>query len=416
MSIETPVPQGQPLTTADRSSAVAESLRQIARVTRYVDRKKGIRSYQTHVKRDPWIGILFALLFVLPSATSLVYFGLIASDRYVTEFRFAIRPAIGGADKAAGGDKEDVGTNSGVSQAMLTQDTLIASEYISSRPMIEALEKQMPVREMFSRSDIDWFSRFNPEKPMERFVKYWRWRIKPTIDSSSGIIAVTVEAFTPEESYALAKAILAEAERMTNDLSMRSREDALAESRRELGYAEERMAKARVAMRDLRNREGVLDADKANEANLTVISKLRETKINLVVQLNLIAKDLSPDNRRILDLKAQIRDLDENIDRLEHELASQTPERRKVLANAMTQFEALTNERKDAELYYVKVLAASEKARIIAARNIEFFSPIVVPIMPNSADQPKSLLWISATIGGSALAFALAYALRKFST
>ena len=410
MTVEIRNPQGQPLTTADRSAAVADSLRQIARLSRFADRKKGIRSYPSHVKSDPWVPLLFALCFVLPTLVGAIYYGLIASDRYVTEARFALRPAIGAVEKAS---PDSVGTNSGVPHAMVAQDTLITYNYILSRPMIEAISTEMPLRDMFTRPDIDFLSRFNPEKPIEKFLKYWRSRVDVEIEQGSGIMTLTVNAFDPAESLAVTQAILRESERMVNALSTAARNDALAESNRELKLAEERLTKIRVATRDLRNREGVLDAQKTNDANLKVIGELRSARINLSVQLTLSQRDLGPESRRILDLKTQIKDLDDNIARIERQSASQDPEQKRLLSDALTRFETLENERKDAEKYYAKVLAASERARIIAARQIEFFSLVVQPVQAQSAQQPRALLMISLIAAGGAVLFAGALFARK---
>ena len=237
--------------------------------------------------------------------------------------------------------------------------------------------------------------------------------MKVAIDQGSGIISLTVDAFAAEESLALAQAIMLESERMVNELSLKSRDDALGESRRELTLAEERMSRVRFAMRDLRNSEGVLDAQKSNETNLKVIGELRKARIELSVQLTLLSRDMGPDTRRIQDMKTQIKDLDENIDKIERGLASQDPERRRVLANAMTRFEAYDNERKDAEKYYAKVLAAYEKARIIASRQIEFFSPVVQPVLAESAEQPRRVLLFSLFAAGSMVLFAAMMIVRR---
>ncbi|KAB1075104.1 capsule biosynthesis protein [Methylobacterium planeticum] len=410
MTVEIRNPQGQPLTTADRSAAVADSLRQIARLSRFADRKKGIRSYPSHVKSDPWVPLLFLLCFVLPTLVGAVYYGLIASDRYVTEARFALRPAIGSVEKAS---PDSVGTNSGVPHSMVAQDTLITYNYILSRPMVEAVSAELPLREMFTRPETDFLSRFNPDKPIEKFLKYWRNRVDVEIEQGSGIMTLTVNAFDPAESLAITQAVLRESERMVNALSTAARNDALAESNRELKLAEERLTAIRVATRDLRNREGVLDAQKTNDANLKVISELRTARINLSVQLTLSQRDLGPESRRILDLKTQIKDLDDNIARIERQSASQDPEQKRLLSDALTRFETLENERKDAEKYYAKVLAASERARIIAARQIEFFSLVVQPVQAQSAQQPRALLMISLIAAGAAVLFAGALFARK---
>ncbi len=410
MNVEIRNPQGQPLTTADKSNAVAESLRQFARMSRFADRRKGIRSYQSHVKRDPWLPVLFVVCFVLPTLMGAVYYGLIASDRYVTEAHFAIRPALGGAEKA---NPDSVGTNSGVPKELIAQDTLITYQYVLSRPMLETLEKELPLRAWFSRDSIDALSRFNPEKPIEKFLKYWQERVAISVESGSGIMVLTVNAFDPQESFTLIQAILKEAEAVVNRLSLNARTDAVAESNRELKLAEERMRKVRLEVRDLRNRDGVLDAQKTNEANLKTIGELRSTRIEKSIQLSIAQRDLGPSSNRIIELKTQIRDLDENIARIERQSASQDAEQKRVLADALTRFEALDNERKNAEKYYAMVLAANERARIIASRQIEFFSLIVPPVLAESATQPRRLLMICIVAAGSAVLFAGAMLARK---
>lgn len=411
MSTEISTPSGAPLTTGERSTAVAESLKRFARVARQSDRKKGIRAYRTHVKRDPVIPLLFLLVFVLPTATAAGYFFLVASDRYVTEARFALRPALGNVDKV---ESEKTGTNSSLPNQMIAQDTLITTNYIDSRQMVETLERQMPVREMFTRDDIDYFSRGPQNGPIERFMRYWPKRVTTSTDSHSGIVTLTVSAFDPNESYRLAQAILAESERKVNELSVKARNAALDETTRELALAEERMIKTRIAVRELRNSGGVLDAAATNTTNLTMISELRKQRINLAVQLTLGLRDLAPDTRPIRDLKTQIRDIDDNIEKIERQTASTDPNQRKVLSDLLGQFEAYDNQRKEAEAYYGRVLAANEAARIIATRQIEFFTPVVEPIVPISSIEPRSTLWTSVTALAAMILFGLSVAIRKY--
>jgi capsular polysaccharide transport system permease protein len=410
MNMEIRKAEGQPVTTADRQQAITESLRQIARMSRFVDRKKGIRSFQTSAKSDPWVPILFVLCFVLPTLVGAVYFGLIASDRYVTEARFAIRQAIGASEKGSGGS--DASSSDGAGQ-MVSQDRLITREYILSRPMLETLEAQLPLRAWFSSENIDYFSRFDAEKPIEKFLRYWKRRVSISAEPSSGIMSVSVEAFDPDQSLAIAQAVMKEAERMVNDLTAKARAEAVAESMRELTLAGEQMSKIRIAMRDLRNRQGVVDAHKANDVNLKIIAELRASRITLASQLAIGQRDLGPDSRRILDFKQQIKELDDNIARIERQSAGSDPEQKQLLSDALIRFEALENDRKNAEKYYQQVLMASERARIIAARQIEFFSPIVQPVRAESALEPRRMLMISLITLGSGVLFGAAMFARK---
>ncbi|MDP4022588.1 capsule biosynthesis protein [Methylobacterium sp. NEAU 140] len=410
MNMEIRKVEGQPLTTADRQKAITESLRQIARTSRFADRKKGIRSYQTQAKNDPWVPILFLVCFVLPTLAGLAYYGFIASDRYVSEARFAIRPAIGSSDKSTA---EMAGGTSSSSNPMVAQDTQITYEYILSRPMLEAITAQLPIRDWYSRDSIDYFSRFDPEKPIEKFLRYWKRMVGVEIEPNSSIMSVTVAAFDANEALAIAQAVMKEAERMVNDLSVTSRNDALSESTRELKRAEERMTKVRLEMRDLRNREGILDAQKTNDVNIKMVSEMRAARINLAVQLAIGQRDLGPDHRRIIDIKQQIKDIDDNIARIEKASTSQSADEKRLLSDALTRFEALETERKNAEKHYQQVIAAYERARIISARQIEFFSPIVQPVKAESSTEPRRLLMIGLITAGAAALFGAAVFARK---
>ncbi|MDP4023885.1 capsule biosynthesis protein [Methylobacterium sp. NEAU 140] len=410
MNMEVREPRGRAISPAHRQGVILEQLRQLADLTRFADRKTGIRSYQSHVRSDPWLPILFIVCFVLPTLLGAVYYGLIASDQYVTEAQFAIRPAVGSADKAT---PDAIGTNAGTPNPMIAQDTLITYEYIRSQPMLEAITAKLPIREWYGRDSIDYFSRFDPEKPIEKFQRYWRRRVDADVESQSGVMSLTVSAFDPAEALAIAQAVMKEAERMVNSLSANARNDALAESARELTIAQERVTKVEREMRDLRNQDGVLDAKKENEATIKLVGELRAARINLAVQLAIGQRDLGPEARRIVDIKQQIRDLDANIARIEKTSASQDPEQKRLLSDALTRSEALEHKRKVAEKYLEQVRAAHERARILAARQVEYFSSIVEPVKAESSTEPRRLLMISLITAGSAVLFAATIFARK---
>ncbi|WP_348645014.1 capsule biosynthesis protein [Methylobacterium sp. WL18] len=390
--------------------AIAKTLKGTARIPRLGDRSAGIRSYQSHIKSDPWLGIMFAICFVVPTLMGTLYYGLIASDRFVTEAQFAVRPAVGTADKAT---PDMVGTNAGVTTPLLAQDSLITLEYIHSRPMLEAIESQLPILTWFSRDDIDYFSRLDPSKPTERVLRYWKKRVSIDIESSTGVMSLSVEAFDAAESLAITQAVMSEAERMLNSLSLNARQDAVSDSVQELKLADERVSKLSSALTDLRNREGVLSAQKSSEANLALAGQLRASRINLAVQLAIGQRDLGPEARRIVDIKQQIRDLDDNIARIERESTSRDPEQKRILSGALTQFETLENARKNAEKYREDVRKAYERARILAARKVEFLSPVVQPVKAESSTEPRRAMMMSLVSAGAAVFFAISAFVRK---
>jgi capsular polysaccharide transport system permease protein len=410
MNMEARNISGQPVASPKKHQTIARVLRRVPSVSSLNGRKTGVTSYQSHVKNDPWILILFVVCFVVPTLAGAFYYGLVASDRYVTETKFAIRPSVGTADKAT---PDAVGTSVGVVSSTIAQDTLITQEYILSRPMLEKIEAQLPVREWFGRDSIDFMSRFDPEKPIEKALRYWKRRVSIDVESASGIMSLEVEAFDPEESLAIARAILNESEQMLNDLSMRARQDALAESGRELKIAEDRVAKLETAQTDLRNREGVLDAQKSNETNLKLVSELRTARINLAVQLAIGQRDLGPEARRIIDIKQQMKDIDDNIARIGRQSTGMDPNQKRQLASALTRFEALEHARKEAEKYAEEVRKSYDRARILVSRQAQFLNLITVPVKADSATEPRRVLMISLISAGSIVFFAAAMFARK---
>ena len=126
--------------------------------------------------------------------------------------------------------------------------------------MVENIENDINLRQIFSREGIDHISRFNPNKPIEALVRYWRKRVDTHYERMSGIITLEVRAFTPEDSLRLAEKILAQCEKLVNDLSQRSRRDALKQAKLELQRAEVQLKGATAEMREAQNSQGVLDA------------------------------------------------------------------------------------------------------------------------------------------------------------
>jgi capsular polysaccharide transport system permease protein len=246
----------------------------------------------------------FVALVVVPLLGASIYWGLIASRQYATETKFALRSSESGAFAALGlGNNDD----------KQFQDSEVISKYILSRSMIESLESKIGIKEIFSKGD--YFSRFDPEDPIEYLEKYWKKRVDSSVDMMSGIISVRVRAFTPEDSLAVTQNIIDLSEKLVNELSTRSRRDALAQARAELTRAEERLKTATTNMRDARNTECVIDAPAAAEAISKIVTQLKlelsKTEESLALQSSAAAMD-SPQvrllNARIESLNRQIAD------------------------------------------------------------------------------------------------------------
>jgi len=86
--------------------------------------------------------VLFVAVFILPTLLAAIYFGLIASDRYISEARFIVRSADKPASQGAAAYLQDFG----ITRA--NDDAFAIADYIHSRDVMQAIEKQCELSEL----------------------------------------------------------------------------------------------------------------------------------------------------------------------------------------------------------------------------------------------------------------------------
>ena len=117
---------------------------------------------------------LFLSSVLLPTAVAAVYYGLIASDTFVSESRFVVRspqrPQLSGLGAILQGG----------GFARSQDDTYSVHDYVLSRDALAELEKKLNLRQVFSAESIDPFNRFTAlewDLSFESFYKYYRKRV-----------------------------------------------------------------------------------------------------------------------------------------------------------------------------------------------------------------------------------------------
>lgn len=347
----------------------------------------------------------FFAFVALPLLVASLYWGVIASKQYVTEAKFALRSAESSSLTALG-----VGGQGG----QQIQDSQVVVKYILSRGMVDTLDKKLDLRSKFSRPGIDYFSRFDAEDPIETLEKYWRKRVEASVDIMSGIISVHVRSFTPEDSLLITQSIIELSEKLVNELSTRSRRDALAQARAELTRAEERLKTTTSEMRDTRNAEGVLDAPSAAEAINKVINQLRmelsAAEESLAMQSSAAAGD-SPQARllhaRVNSLKKQIASYSAQIANREN--ASSLAEHAGVLSEKQVELTL-------AQQQYGLAATAYESARVDLEAQRAYLAPFLRPTLAEKSTYPRrwlewSIIVVPAVLAWAAIA-ALAFVVR----
>lgn len=412
------LPATLPLTAEqalEQRQAISRALRRASRAARAPasivsgglgHARGGARAFQ--------IGLIvsFVLMVVIPLLVESAYWGLIASEQYATELRFAVRS--NDAKPASGAAMAALPATIGGGGA--SQETQIAANYISSKAIVEALEKGVGLREIYSRREADYFSRFDPADPVEELAKYWEKRIKIDIDNTSGIVSVVVRAFTAEDSIRIASNTLDLTEQLVNDMSTRSRRDKLELAKRELERTEDALRKVSGAMRGVRELQGVLDARASADALNKVIEKLQIGLAQAQQDFAALGETAanSPTARvlqsRISTIKAQIEDFSQQIaSRTATSAGPSMAQREDPLYRAQVELDI-------ARQQYAEASSMFQRARTDLEAQHTYLMSILKPTLAEKSTYPRrwwewSIVVVPMALGWGLLA-ALAFVVR----
>lgn len=386
------------------SEALADAARRL-RISKRTRRVSGTGSFRMrrHARlfRAAFIAS-FVLVVAIPSLVASVYFGLIASPQYTSEAKFAVR--TGEMPKMDG-----MGAMTGIPAAKIAQDTQVVTSFIESRAIVEALEQRIDLRTLYSTSDADWYARFNRDKPIEKFVKYWKSMTDVSIHVSSGIVTFSVRAFTAEDAKRIADNVIQLSEALVNEMNSRMLLSTVADAEREFARAADRLGRARREYQRVRNAEGFLDANQAGQALGELVTVLQGERLRLQQEYDTQRKSVSPTAPQMRTLSARIKALDDQIAELEAKMTTQrsTSVTDKVLSESMTKFAQLDLERRIAERQYTAAAAALQMARATSERQLVYLVAFVQPSVPQEPRYPRRALFTSAIVAGALVVWAI---------
>lgn len=331
----------------------------------------------------------FVVMVLLPVAIAGIYYATIAVDQYVAEFRMNLRavdaPRIEPLQLFAGD----------ATRTTAATESQIVVQFIASRAIVDQLDRQLDLRRLFSPQAADWWARLWLPATIEQLVYYWRNQVDPFYDTSTGTIVVRVRAFAPDDALHLAQAVVSASERLINDLSARARHDALASAEGDVATAEIRLKAALAAIREFRDREGLIDPGKAADANAMLATKMRDDLLKTNAELATLRVYMRDDAPAVRVLRARIRSLETQQRGLAHEMtaAAGSPSGQSPAPPALSQelgsYEPLDAERKFAETAYQHALESLDRARDNADRQHIYVESFVPPGLPESSLYPR---------------------------
>lgn len=333
---------------------------------------------------------LFLLTAVVPTLAATLYFGLLASNVYISHSQFVVRSPDKPAATGLGVLLKSVGfSNAG-------DEIFVAQDYVQSRDALRSLNRDQAVRKAYGDPSISIFDRFDPlgwNGSFEDLFDYYRGKVDVEHDTTSSITTLTVRAFNPEDARRMNRQLLDLSEGLVNRLNNRGEFDLLGYAQREAREAETEARRASQNLAAFRNRSGIVDPEKQASVQLQFVSKLQDELIGARLQLQQL-QALAPENPQIPLLQTRITGLTRQIDT---ELGRVAGSQRSLSAAAV-QYQRLTLDREYADKRLGAALASLQEARNEARRKQAYVERIVDANLPDEAGEPRRLRGILATL------------------
>jgi capsular polysaccharide transport system permease protein len=345
------------------------------------------------------------LMVFLPTFLALIYFGLLAADRFESEAKFVVR------GPSAGTTSQIASLVQGSTIVRSADDAYVVHEYITSRDAMRQLVAKDGLLEIFSRREADflwlypgWFSKPSEERLFKHYLKF----VSVGYDQTTGISTLKVQAFRPEDAKKITDALLRDSEALVNKLNERAQGDAIESALREVTASKLRAVAAQEKVTAFRNRESVLDPGRVSTAALETIARLSLEEAQANAALAELMKS-SPQNPQVASLRLRITALDDQISKERLQLAGTEGS----MAPKIAEYERLTLEREFAERTFVSALNSLEAARMDAQRQRLYLERISSPAVPDYAAYPYRLTFIVGTFMLCGMIYRIARALFR---
>lgn len=356
-------------------------------------------------RRHRLIVASFLLAVVAPAAAAVGYLYLFAADQYASRMAFSVRSA------EAAPSIEFLGALT-QSFGAAGSDAQVVFEFIRSQQAAEAAFAALPLTEIYNLPERDAVFRLGEDRPVEDILRYWRWMTDVSVDMGAGIITFEARAFDADSAQRIATFMLDESTRIVNALSAQAREDAVADARRVLAEAEERLRAVRRDIRAFRNIEQELDPSENARASLGLMAaleaRLADAQIELDTQIALVGSksaQIPVLRQRVASIEARIAEERSRIGDGMGGGAANPDDR--AFADRVARYEELVVDREFAQNAYIAALASFEQAQVEARRQTRYLAPHIRPTLSQEPEYPQRALMALAVFAVAAVVWAV---------
>ncbi|WP_141397832.1 hypothetical protein [Novosphingobium sp. Chol11] len=330
------------------------------------------------------LGWIFFITVLIPTTLAILYYGIFASDVYVSESSFIVKTSERKSPPALG---SLLGSVTGYYQD--NSDIYSVQNFALSRDAVSQLNNKERLKQIFSSHDISVLDRFAPlgfSASKEDLFRYYKKHVTVEIDSRSALAKIRVGAYRPEDAHWINQQLLRFSEQLVNRLNKRAETDLVAYAERTERQAADQARSAALKLSVYRDAHRVLDPEKQATVQIQLIAKLQDDLIANQSQLDQIQAAV-PDNPQIGPLKARIASIKRQI----AEESGRVTGGSNSFAGAAPGYQRLQLDSQIADRQLATAMTALADAREEASRKRIYIETVVQPSRPDIAVEPRRL-------------------------
>jgi capsular polysaccharide transport system permease protein len=344
---------------------------------------------------------LFVGMVLIPMLLAIVYYAVLAVNRYESSAQVVVRQSNGDAQSMVPGLALLM---SGVNPAS-REETVYLREFIVSPDMLKVLEDKLQWTQHFSAQWRDPLYWTNSEAPLEDRLVFYRRLVNVYYDELTGLLTVNVEALEPEFAQQVLAEILAESERFVNEFSHSMARDQLRFAESELILAKKLYEDKKQVMLQFQSRSKLLSGQTSIESRAAIISTLEADITREKASLTALLASLSVNSPQVRQQQIKISALAQQLEAEKRfMLSTNTNDRLNVVA---AEFRNLEIDVVIAEETYKAGVAAVQNARVEASKKIRSLVRVVTPNMPEAAVYPRRLYGLFTLFIGLLLVYGI---------
>lgn len=325
------------------------------------------------VMQPHWASCILAIFFAV------IYWGLLATDRYVSETHVVLQSA----------DINPAGFNvssllSGTSGA---GDLLLLKDHLQSVDMLQKLQQELDIRDHYASSDIDYLSRLTAaDIELEKLYRYMQKRIDVHFDDYANVLRIKVQAYSPKMAKAIAQTLLDEGERHMNNMGQRLASEQVAFIEQQVSALEHRLFEAREALLAFQNEQGLVSPTGTVESIFAIVSQLQGQLALLEARKTSASSFQSASSPEVVRLNSEISALQQQISAEKAKMATGSG---LALNRLSAEYETLELKARFALELYSNALLVLETTRVEAARKLKQISILQYPTTAEFSTEPR---------------------------